>query len=231
MRRLLVLSCCIVMVLGIARLAHANESAIGERFSAPGTFDGFRGYQDIRSDLPIAIDVTYAHPVQVDTGMLEDADFLGIGTYKGDDVGGCAEDNDAKWSIYTDGIIDGIYFCTTEAMDKFGIGDKPTFEIIYDFCPSTLDDRWLMFFDEVLWACYGGGSSVARNANAGLETCCDGPPAVDRNIDVKYRDMEVSRSSQAHWIAMAPSQGLLDCCYEYDFINNRAFNVYLPPLQ
>ncbi len=204
------------------------EKAAGERYSGTGTFDGFKGNQDIRSDLPVVIEIGYIHPVQMDIGPLL-GDFVAIDTAKGVGVDNCADDYDAKWTVYTDGELFGDYFCNDEQLDAYGIGDNPEFSITNGFCPSEINDRWLMSFGGTLWACYLGSSTFSRWAAAGLETTGGG--TTDRNIDVKYTDLEVNRSGNINWLQFRPEQGVLDCCYEYEFVSNEAFNVFLPPLQ
>ncbi len=225
--RVLVVVGCVAVVLGVSTVARA-EMAAGERFSAPGTFDGVRGNQDIRSDLPTVVGVGYVHPVQMDIGILG-GDFVAIGTAKGLGTDDCADDYDAKWTVYTDGEIDGMYFCNDEQLDAYGIGDNPEFSITHGFCPSEILDRWLMSFGGTLWACYVGSSTVSRAAYLGLETT--GGSTIDRNIDVKYTDLNVNRSGNLDWILFRPSEGIVHCCYEYAFVSNTAFNTFLPPLQ
>ncbi len=87
-----------------------------------------------------------------------------------------------------------------------------------------------MSFGGTLWACYLGSSDFSRWAAALLETTPTNQ-TIDRNIDVKYTDLEVNRSGNSDWILFRPVQGTVDCCYDYEFVSNTAFNVFLPPLQ
>ncbi|MGI8822089.1 MAG: hypothetical protein ACR2JP_02080 [Acidimicrobiia bacterium] len=212
--------------MGVASVALA-EFAAGDRFSAPGTFDGFRGNQNIRTDPATVAGIGFVHPVQMDIGVLG-GDFVAIGTSNGLGADGCADDYDAKWTVYTDGVDDGEYFCNDEQLDAYGVGANPAFSITHGFCPSEILDRWLMSFGGTLWACYVGSSSVARRAIAGLETT--GGSTVDRNIDVKYTNLNVNRSGNTDWILFRPSEGPVGDFYEYEFVSNTKFNTFLPPL-
>ncbi len=217
------------MVLGVATAAQGEYEA-GDRESAPGTFDGYRGNQGIRTNPITTPGVAYVHPNQVDFAD-GPSDFLAVGTYKGEGTSGgspdCVDDYDGRWTVYVDGILFGDYFCVSQPSDVLDAGDNPSFSIVYGFCPLALENRWLLSFNGVLWECYEGINPYVRRVVSGLETT---NTTTDYNIDVKYTEMEVNRSGNIDWIPMRPERLSVGCCYEYDDVSLTAFNVYKVPL-
>lgn len=223
------------MVAATAGSVGANEFAGAQRESAPGTYDGFRGNADIRTN-PITVNgITFAHSTQMDTGAVG-GEFVAIGTYKGEGAGvapdRCVDDYDGAWSIYTDGVLNSMYFCETEAEDQYVVGDNPSFAIIWGFCLSQSANRWLMYHDGGLWACYDA-TDFSRGAAAVLETAGSPPSTTDRNIDVKFTNLNVNRSNGGDWLvfgSIAAVDIILSPDYTYGWISNTAHNSFLAPL-
>jgi hypothetical protein len=197
------------------------------RYRATVDFDAFKGYQGIRTDPATVSGVGYVHASQVDVGAVG-GDFVAIGTAKGVGVESCADDYDAKWSIYTDGELGGVYFCNDEKVDAYAAGANPSFSIEYGFCPSTLSNKWLLSMGGTLWSCYGSSSTTASRVSAMLETT--GSSTVDRNIDVKFTGLNWSLSGSSSWTSFGTGTVVHSPSYSNSSVSSTAFNVYLAPL-
>jgi hypothetical protein len=210
-----------------------GEFAYRERRMASSSLDGFQGWHNIRTDPATVNGIGYVHIMQMDTGALG-GDFIAIGTAKGVGVGNCADDYDAKWTIYTDGISGGVYFCNDESVDKYAAGAIPFFQINWSWCPSASANRWTMYMGTpspgTLWACYSNTSSTSRAAIAGLETT--GGSTTDRNIDVKYTNLKTNSVGSSTWNNFNASTAIIgtDPNYSNTYVSATAFNVYLAPL-
>ncbi|WP_372734293.1 hypothetical protein [Nocardioides sp.] len=119
----------VISVAGISAASAANEVVAGARDDRLYVV-GLRGNQNIRTDPPIPQnadgsfkDITFVHPFQL--LLPGDSDFVAIGTYKGAvaGVGNCVADFNSKWSVYTDGVINGIYFCNTQVVNAYSAGE------------------------------------------------------------------------------------------------------------
>lgn len=204
-----------------------NEFAVRHLEAASPTYSGFSGVQEIRTDISTVSGVAYVHPTQVDVGPLM-GDFLAVGTYNvAGTVGGvtnCPNDYDLKWNIYTDGVVNNVYFCSRWAEDVYTTGAKPSFSISFGWCASQLANRWLLSFGGTLWDCRAG-TSLASGLVAGLEVrSADG---ADRNVDARYTSLQ--KRVNGVWSCMG-GLGDVDPSYAYTTISCSAADTYLPPL-
>jgi hypothetical protein len=213
----------------LAPSATATERSTAGRVIATSDIDGWKGVQGIRTDPATASGVGYVHQTQMDIGSPANA-FVAIGTAKGAGVPGttCANDNNPLWTVYVDGEIGGVYVCDDVDVNAFGAGDTPAFNITYNWCPSASGNRWLMSFEGVLWTCLNAGVTAAVQVTAGLETT--GTSSVDRNIDVKYTNLERNMQGSTTWVNLVHNLTIVNPNYDLDIVNNRAHNAYLAPL-
>ncbi len=162
------------------------------------------------------------HPVQA---SFSNGNWLAIGTYKGGGAGngGCPNDFDAKWNVYTDGELSGIYFCLMEDSDTYGAGDSPSFSITRGYCPSAGKTRWNFSMGGVLWACYAASASTANQFVGMLETTT----TADWNIDVIYRQVEWRQASTSTWHAFGTGYAQTAPSYSNVSASDRRFNLYL----
>lgn len=223
----LVLAVLTFVLVGFSSSAFAEQAYAGRSFST-ADMDGFKGRQGIRTDPATVTGIGYIHPTQMDVGSAGNA-FVAIGTAKGVGVDNCANDYDALWTVYVDGIIGGVYFCEDVNVDAYGAGTNPAFNIEYGFCPSVSANRWLLSFGGVLWRCKDSGAVGAVSGKAGLETT--GGSNVDRNIDVKYTNLQRNMQGSTSWLNLGPfNESFAAPNYTYQFVSNTAFNVFLAPL-
>lgn len=221
----------LLALLELPAVALANESAVGQRNWGSAGFDGFKGNQGIRTDPATVTGVGYVHPVQMDIGSAGAAS-LAVGTYNGMGTSGHAQDctnsYNVFWSVYVDGEIAGTYFCETIQADAYLAGSSPTFKIEYGFCPSESANRWLLYFGGSLRRCKSSGATGATIIGAALETA--GSSTVDRNIDVRYKNLEFNLVGFTPW-ASADIQGHFESPnYSFTYVSATAFDVFLAPL-
>ena len=178
---------------------------------------------------PRSLGVGYVHPVQADVGAIG-GDFFAIGTHNGLGTSGgstnCANDYDAKWSIYTDGVVGGVYFCQDQQADVFTSGANPAFSLHYGLCNGYY--RWTFSFNGTIWECRDGSSNSATRVMAGLEVLS--PDGADRNIDARYTNMSMRLVGNTSWSDFGSGTPVVSNFYSYGYVSNRAFNVYLAPL-
>lgn len=211
-------------------VAAGNEFAFSFKEEIAAIYDGLRGNQNIRTDPATIVGIGYVHQTQVALGDMT-GDFVAVGTYNGLAATGCANSSNPSWSVYTDGVIGGQYFCNTEQVNAYARGANPSFQIYYGVC--QLINRWGMVMGGVVWECRTSAWSAGDRVSAGLETLSNPANFTDRNIDVKYTNMQFSLINQTGYLDFG---GGAACCsykddfYSYQFLNDRAFNVYLAPL-
>lgn len=216
-----------LVALAIASPAIAAEQEARRVDHTTQNIDAFKGFQGIRTDPATVSGVGYVHPTQVDVGAYG-GDFVAIGTANGLGVDNCANDYDAKWTVYTDGVIGGVYRCDDEKLDAYTTGSNPSFTIQRAWCPSQSATRWLLFFGGTLWRCMSHSATGAIGAAAGLETT--GSSTTDRNIDVKYTGLNTSNINSSTWNAFGAGTSIHSPNYSYQYVSTTAFNVYLAPL-
>jgi hypothetical protein len=215
------------MLVAIAPGAEALEQTFGYRQFGTAQLDGFKGRQGIRTDPATVTGIGYVHPTQMDIGSVGAA-FVAIGTAKGVGVDDCANDYDALWTVYIDGEIGGTYFCEDVDVDAYGSGTNPAFNISYEFCPSVLANRWLLSFGGVLWSCKSAGATGATRAIGMIETT--GSSSTDRNIDVKYTNLQLNNISSNTWNNFGNAASSVAPNYSFANVSTTAFNVFLAPL-
>ncbi len=205
-----------------------GEFAAG--IKAAGDYDGLSTYQEIRTDPATVSGIGYVHPVQVDVGAAG-GDFVAIGTAKGVGVANCANDYDAKWTVYMDWVLGGVYNCYDIALDVYGVGGKPHLKIQYQTCTSTGASRWVLTWASVQRACLVSGATNASRVIVALETT--GGSTVDRNIDVKYTAIQYKKRSGGSWYAFGTctlSPSFAEPNYSISAPSSTACNTYLAPL-
>lgn len=208
--------------------ALANEYATGARQA--NYFDGIKGNQDIRTDPATVVGVGYNHPIWVVYRPASSFDFVSIGTRNGLGPSGtsCANDYDAKWTVYIDRIINGVYGCWDEAHDLYAAGANPSFEISWGVCSGFY--RWVMKFGGVTYQCIYAPWGNAQWIEIGIEVT--GNDSVDRNIDAKWTNLKKSYVSSSVWdnFGSCTTLGTVDPNYDVDTVSVTACNTYLPPL-
>ena len=213
----------------VASVASASTRfAYGDRVIFP---DGFKGMQTIRTDPATVGGVSYVHPAQISIDL--NGNFVGIGTYKGFGTNLGANHNcpshydPADWSGYYDYSINGVYNCFNFCMDCWALGDSPSFQIYYTYCP-TIGNRWVMTFATIRRGCIAGPSS-GRRAVAGLEVTS----VVEYNVDVKWTNMTDHRPGASSWaLCLGDTRpGHSDPNYFYLYRSNCAWDTYLVPLE
>lgn len=216
----------VVTVAGLAAAPASAEFAGGEIDHATVNLDGFRGNQGIRTDPATVNGIGYVHPAQLDIGD-PNGSFLAIGTAKGVGVDNCANDYDAKWTIYTDGELQGVYFCDDQDVDAYSAGANPGFKIVYGNCLVT-GNAWELHMGNTLWRCISATSHKASRAIAMLETVGTN---TDKNIDVKYTDLENNNDSSGTWHSWGTVDDLFaDPNYTATQPIDTSINAYLAPL-
>jgi hypothetical protein len=231
-RKVLVTGFAVLFLLGLpATSALADEQASGQRTFGSAALDGFRGRQGIRTDPATVTGVGYAHPTQMGIGSLGAA-FLAVGTHNGLGTSGhaqdCANSSNPLWSVYVDGELAGAYFCEIVSANAYGADTNPAFRIEYGFCPSVSANRWLLSFGGTLWRCKSSGATGASFIGAGLETI--GSSMTDRNIDVKYTNMEFNLVGFSSWASADMQDHFESPNYSHTYVSPTAFNVFLAPL-
>lgn len=221
----------ITSILALALIAGVQpaygEVAVGYRLIATADMDGIRGNQGIRTDPATVGGIGYVHPVQADIGSAGNS-FLAIGTYKGNGPDDCADDYDARWTVYVDGELGGTYFCRDVDQDAYGANTNPGFEIVYSNCPGAGLPRWLLKFGGTLESCEQSGAEGAVAVGVGLETTTTS--TVDRNIDVVYRQLERRVQNNGNWQNLNPNTVSFDPNYLVSPVSDTRINVYLAPL-
>ena len=87
--------------------------------------------------------------------------------------------------------------------------------------------RWLLSFGGTLWRCKNSGAVGATRAAAGLETV---NTTVDRNIDVKYTELNINRIGNLTWLDFSANDNIADPNYTVNVVSYTAVNVFLAPL-
>jgi hypothetical protein len=193
-------------------------------------YDGLRGNMNIRTDPATDPDVTYAHPTQVDVGS-SGGDFIAIGTYNGAPFGNCSGSPNPLWSGYYDGIIGGNYICGTFDSNAYGIGANPSFKIYYEAGTLCGGNRWILSLNGITRACLVTGNSSGQGLQLGLETASLPPDPTDRNIDVKYTNLNRNQTNGTDWRVLGqPQLQNISCCYNASVVSDTAYNFYLAPL-
>ena len=134
-------------------------------------------------------------------------------------------DYDAKWTIYADWELGGVYHCVDIALDAYSAGANPAFAINYDLCGLTADPddtAWVLRFGGITRRCLLSSSHNARRLVVMLETT--GASTTDRNIDVKYTNLERRNTS---WVDMNPNAFGADPNYTVTIVNDRSVNICL----
>lgn len=196
---------------------------------ATSTFDGFRGNMGIRTDPATVSGVGYVHAAQIDVGAAG-GDFVAIGTSNGLGVSGtaCANDYDPRWTIYVDWVLGGVYGCADSALDVYGSGANPSFHLSWSWCSALNRSTWVLLFDGVQRRCLTSANSVGSRVIAMLETT--GVSTTDRNIDVRYTNLNKNYGSGTTWFAYGTGIQVVAPNYTYQHVSSTAFNVYLAPL-
>jgi hypothetical protein len=206
------------------------DQAGGVRDMGSGSLTGLQGNQGIRTDPATVAHVGYVHPTQIDTGSAG-GDFVAIGTANGLGVSNCADDYDAGWTIYADGITGGVYWCTDYTQDAYTTGSNPSFQIQYKLCPQgSSTARWSLSFGGTVRKCQNQGTTTGKRAVTMIEVTCEagGSCTTDRNIDVKYTNLTVAVGGS--WVNFAANAEVKDPAYSVDYPNNNSVNAYLAPL-
>ncbi|MCG8153568.1 hypothetical protein GUY44_24025 [Pimelobacter simplex] len=187
--------------------------------------DGFRGTQEIRTNPPAVASVTYAHPFQV---HFPNGRFFAVGTYKGAAVAGCSAQMAGRWSAYTGGVkANGDYFCTTEKVDAFGVGAKPSLRLAHAACGAQ--GGWGAYLDGERVSCRAAwATTTAISVGVALETAAPaGTIPADRNIDVIHRELEFHSAYLDVWAPMAPNARRVDPRYVVEVPGPRRVRSFL----
>lgn len=230
-RRVAALTIASCLALSVAHVASANEFAFGWVLAGSPIYTGFLGTAELRTDPPTVSGVGYVHPVQMDIGSLG-GDFVAVGTANGmgtndGPVYNCANHYDARWDIYTDGVIGGIYECHDNQVNAFVAPSSQAFKIDWRFCTGDGANRWVMRWNSHDQLCLNSSSHAATWFGAGLET--SGASTTDRNIDVRYWTMQYLLSGGS-WANLGFVSNNLDPSYSFSNPVTTNFNTYLAPL-
>lgn len=115
------------------------------------------------------------------------------------------------------------------ADDVYSLGDNPWFTLEWGWCANHGDYRWLHKMSGTLYRCTSAGATGAIAAAAGLETVTSN--GADRNIDVKYTEMQISLVGIAgDWQNFDNNSREISPNYSFERGSERAFNTYLAPL-
>ncbi|GAB3769435.1 hypothetical protein FB382_002466 [Nocardioides ginsengisegetis] len=204
-----------------AEAGFAEQAARGR----DGTFDAYRGSNNIRTDPAYALTYGYAHPNQL---IWNNGDFVAVGTYKSAGVPntGCSDDYDNLWNIYTDGSTNGQYFCQLENSDAIAAGNIPPFQIEYGTCAAG-GNGWRLSMQGLTYNCYSNAHGNAYTAASGLETT--NGLTTDKNLDVRFLDMQVRVSGS--WVDFGTGYNIvLDPNYTVTSNSSTRFDTYLAPL-
>lgn len=174
-----------------------------------------RWSKSVRTNPATVVGIGYVH------------DFVAIGTANGVGVANCANDYDPNWTIFSDGMIGGVYFCNDHVQDAYGAGASPGFNINYGFCPSASANRWLLNMGGALRACIASGSTTGSRVIAMLETTGGG--TTDRNIDVKFKSLQ-HRSAGTGYVDWGTASQVIAPSYKVTQPTGTQVNVFLPPL-
>jgi len=212
----------------VANAVYAGELSAGIKLAT--NLDGLLGRSDIRTDPATVTGIGYVHPMQIDIGGLG-GDFLGIGTAKGVGVASCANDYDPLWTVYRDGELGGIYHCYDIAVDVYGVGGTPLFELRRTVC-SNGNTRWVLYWNSVEKACLYSASASASAVSVVLETT--GPGTTDRDIDVKYYNLYKNFTGSGTWYAFgncdfSPPSYKADF-YSLDGLSDYRCHLWLDPM-
>lgn len=224
----LVLATSLATAITVLTAVNASAAENNGRVRTTIGIAGFRGEHNIRTDPATVNGVGYVHAMQL--GFDPSDDFLAIGTAKGVGAGGggCPDRYGDRWEIYTDGMKNGLYFCNEESLNAYTAGNIPPFSIYPAVCPNGLNG-WNLNMGGTTWSCktQGGGIDTTGDIVAGtLETT--GASNVDRNIDVRYRDMEFR--SFGTWKDFGVGVNVAQPNYQVGNITSQRFDVFLPPL-
>lgn len=220
-----------VLALSTAGSAAANEFAFGWVLAGSPIYTGFLGTAELRTDPATVVGVGYVHPVQMDIGSYG-GDFVAVGTSNGmgTDAGAtynCSDHYDARWDIYTDGVIGGIYECHDNQTNAFVAPSSQAFKIDWRFCTGDGANRWVMRWNSHDQLCLNSSSHAAIWFGAGLETA--GSSSTDRNIDVRYWTMQYQLSGGS-WSNVGFVSKNVDPSYSFTNPVTTNFNTYLAPL-
>jgi hypothetical protein len=218
----------ILIVVAVAPMALARELA-GAAYDNSIAIDGVTGNQGIRTDPATVVGVGYVHPTQIDVGPLG-GDFVAVGTANGAGATGdagmssCADDYDPKWTVYADGRSGGLYWCHDYTADAYTTGANPTFQITYSYCSAVSANRWVLKFAGTQRTCVSTGVSNGSEASVFLETT--GPSTTDRNIDVKYTNLQVTLTGNINWQNFNANYSFRDPSYVVTSPSGTAINCY-----
>jgi hypothetical protein len=215
------------LTLVLASAVSAEQAGSYANAGSTSVFDGFKGNQGIRTDPATVVGIGYVHASQMDVGAVG-GDFVAVGTANGLGAGNCADDYDAKWTIYVDWRLGGIYGCADAALDVYSAGANPSFDISWSWCSALNRSTWIMKFDGVQRRCLTSASTVGSRAIGLLETTGGG--TTDRNIDVKFTNLMKNYGSGATWYPYGTGIQVVAPNYTYQTVSSTAFNVYLAPL-
>jgi hypothetical protein len=215
-----------------ARALVLNEFAAAAIRAVSPVYDGLRGNMYIRTDEPTVPWATYVHITQADIGSLQ-GDFVAIGTAKGAGVDSCPDDFDPLWDGYYDGQLGALYFCNEFNPDGWGIGDNPSFRIERANCPSGGFPSWVLTFAGTTRTCISSSSTAAIALPVGLEVVTSPPDTTDRNIDVKYTNLNRNLTNSTTWQSYGtPAASDINCAASYTctIVSSTSSNFYLAPL-
>lgn len=214
----------------VVTLPAQAEFAAAHVVAGSPIYDGLKGVAGIRTDPATVQGIGYVHPVQIDIGAIGN-DFVAVGTANGAGVPGtfCADHYDARWDIYVDWEIGGVYQCRDISINAYGISTQ-SFQLTWSFCESANANRWVLTRASTDRWCVNSSSHAGQALNAGLETT--GGSTTDRNIDVKYTSVQFSLTGSGSWsnIGFLGGGVVVDLNYTVDSVSTSAFNTYLAPL-
>ena len=232
--RLAAAAAAALLSIGSTTPVFAQEQAGAAYIAGTGAVDGITGLMGIRTDPATVVGVGYVHPTQIDVGSLG-GDFLAIGTANGAGAPGdsgqssCLNDYDARWTIYADGEIGGLYFCEDVQQDVYSTGDAPSFEIAYKTCAANGLQRWVLSLGGLQRRCYSQGSIGGIGGAVLLETT--GLSTTDRNIDVKYTGVKINKTLSTAWLDFNPTHYVGPSpSYTVQIVSSTSVNAYLAPL-
>lgn len=210
------------------------EIARGGVYAGSAIYTGFKGTAELRTDPATVTGVGYVHPVQMDIGAAG-GDFVGVGTSNGAGTGNagaiynCADHYDARWNIYSDASIGGIYECHDNSINAFVAPSSQAFKIDWRFCTGDGANRWVLSWNSHDQLCVNSSSHAASSFGAGLEVTSG---TTDRNIDVRYWTMQYLVSGSSTWANLGFIGGGATADPSYSFTNpvTTNFNTYLAPL-
>jgi hypothetical protein len=203
----------------------------GARVHSTINFDGLRGNMEIRTNPTGVTGVGFIHPTQLDIGPNTDNTFVAIGTAKGVGTDNCDTRYNGSWTIYTDGRIDGIYFCEDENVNAYQVGDNPPFTIAsYGTCatPPPQPSGWRLYMGGIQWNCVQAVYHKGSQVSAGLEQV--NGDSGGYNLDVKYSNLQ-SSTDGAGWTDFGPPTFVVeDYTYQVTTPTDQKLNAYKPAL-